>query len=76
MRTLAAVMCAVGLASRAGIVSHVPSDYQGKPYEDAVYKSGAQVIPGRVQCDYFDLGGEGVAYHNQGNNFAYFEFEH
>jgi hypothetical protein len=76
MRTLVAVMCVVGLASGPGIVSHVPSDYQGKPYEDSVYKSGAQVIPGRVQCAYFDRGGEGVAYHNQGNNFAYFEFEH
>jgi Carbohydrate binding module (family 6) len=65
MRTLVAVMCVVGLASGPGIVSHVPSDYRGKPYEDSVYKSGAQVIPGRVQCAYFDLGGEGVAYHDE-----------
>ena len=75
MRTLVAVMCVVGLASGPGIVSHVPSDYRGKPYEDSVYKSGAQVIPGRVQCADFDLGGEGVAYHNQANNFVDFEFE-
>ncbi len=65
MRTLVAVMCVVGLASGPGIVSHVPSDYQGKPYEDSVYKSGAQVIPGRVQCAYIDSGGEGVAYHDE-----------
>ena len=75
MRTLVAVMCVVGLASGPGIVSHVPSDYRGKPYEDSVYKSGAQIIPGRVQRAYFDVGGEGVAYHNQGNNITYFEFE-
>jgi hypothetical protein len=37
MRTLVAVMCVVGLASGPGIVSHVPSDYRGKPYEDSVY---------------------------------------
>jgi hypothetical protein len=65
MRTLVAAMCVVGLASGRGIVSHAPSDYQGEPYEDSVYKSAAQVIPGRVQCAYFDLGGEGVAYHDE-----------
>jgi hypothetical protein len=58
-------MCVVGSASGPGIVSHVSSDYQGKPYEDTVYKSGAQVIPGRVQCAYFDLGGVGVLYHDE-----------
>ena len=25
---------------------------------------GAQTIPGRVQCAYYDLGGEGIAYHD------------
>jgi hypothetical protein len=42
----------------------VPLDYKGKPYEDSVYKAGAQVIPGKIECAYFDLGGEGVAYHD------------
>ena len=40
------------------------SKYEGKPYEDAEYKSGAQVIPGKVYCAYYDLGGEGIAYHD------------
>ena len=57
MKTFVAVTCVVGLASGPGMVSRVPPDHQGKPYEDSVYKSGAQVIPGRVQCAYFDLGG-------------------
>lgn len=39
-------------------------DYQGKPFADAVYKGGAQSIPGTVECAYYDLGGEGVAYHD------------
>jgi hypothetical protein len=30
---------------------------------DAVYRGGAQKIPGKVQCAYYDFGGEGVAYH-------------
>jgi hypothetical protein len=38
--------------------------YQGKPFHDSAYQGGPQVIPGRVQCAYYDLGGEGVAYHD------------
>jgi hypothetical protein len=39
--------------------------YRGKPFQDSVYQGGPQKIPGRVQCAYYDFGGEGVAYHNQ-----------
>jgi hypothetical protein len=38
--------------------------YKGTPYHDGRYQGGAQEIPGRVQCAYYDLGGEGVAYHD------------
>jgi hypothetical protein len=38
--------------------------YQGNPYTDSVYKSGTQTIPGKLQCEYYDFGGEGVAYHD------------
>ena len=38
--------------------------YQGRPYQDSVYPGGPQKIPGRVQCAYYDHGGEGVAYHD------------
>jgi len=38
--------------------------YQGEPFHDSVYKGGPQHIPGRVMCAYYDLGGEGVAYHD------------
>ncbi|MGO8676853.1 MAG: carbohydrate-binding protein [Limisphaerales bacterium] len=41
-----------------------PPGYKGKPFEDSVYKGGPQVIPGKVECAYYDLGGEGVAYHD------------
>jgi hypothetical protein len=36
----------------------------GTPYADFVYKKGAQIIPGRLQCEYYDVGGEGIAYHD------------
>jgi hypothetical protein len=38
--------------------------YKGTPYGDSRYHGGAQRIPGRVDCAYYDLGGEGVAYHD------------
>ena len=38
--------------------------YQGTPFQDSVYHGGPQTIPGRVQCAYYDFGGEGVAYHD------------
>lgn len=38
--------------------------YTGTPYKDAVYKKGAQKIPGKLQCEYYDFGGEGVAFHD------------
>lgn len=37
--------------------------YKGTPFEDARYGGGPQPIPGKVQCAYYDLGGEGVAFH-------------
>ena len=38
--------------------------YTGVPYQDSRYTGGAQKIPGRVECAYYDSGGEGVAYHD------------
>jgi hypothetical protein len=37
----------------------VPGDYTGKPWNGA-----PQEIPGILQCELYDLGGEGVAYHD------------
>jgi len=39
-------------------------NYKGTPYQDTRYQAGAQKIPGRVECAYYDRGGEGVAYHD------------
>lgn len=44
--------------------SHLPKSYKGKPFTDSHYKVGAQVIPGKVDCAAYDVGGEGVAYHD------------
>ncbi len=42
----------------------LPADYKGRPFQDSVYKAGPQSIPGILQCALYDLGGEGVAYHD------------
>jgi Domain of unknown function (DUF362)/Carbohydrate binding module (family 6) len=39
------------------------ANYQGRPFANATF-TGPAVIPGKVQCEYYDLGGEGVAYHD------------
>lgn len=38
--------------------------YKGTPFHDIRYSGGPQKIPGTVYCAYYDLGGEGVAYHD------------
>jgi hypothetical protein len=44
--------------------AQLPKDYKGKPFKDQEYTKGAQSIPGRVELAYYDLGGEGIAYHD------------
>jgi hypothetical protein len=39
-------------------------EYEGEYFSDSIYTSGPQVIPGKLQCEYYDIGGEGIAYHD------------
>ncbi|WP_263358278.1 carbohydrate-binding protein [Acidicapsa ligni] len=50
--------------SADGIAADFLTVYKGIPYVDSRYTGGAQAVPGRVQCAYYDLGGEGIAYHD------------
>lgn len=45
-------------------VSESPFNYAGVPYTDKIYTKGIQTIPGKIQCEYYDLGGEGIAFHD------------
>jgi hypothetical protein len=38
--------------------------YKGTPYSDAKYNAGAQTIPGKLQCEFYDVGGEGISFHD------------
>jgi hypothetical protein len=40
------------------------ASYAGQPFRDDAHTTGAQKIPGLVFCAYYDLGGEGIAYHD------------
>ncbi|MFY0650695.1 MAG: carbohydrate-binding protein [Cyclobacteriaceae bacterium] len=33
-------------------------------YTDSTYTQGIQTIPGKLQCEYYDFGGEGVSFHD------------
>lgn len=46
------------------IQSFVPASYKGRPFVDAKHTGGPQVLPGKLECALYDLGGEGVAYHD------------
>ncbi len=59
------ILAAIGCSSTPKTpTSNLPAGYLGKPYADVMYKSGPQAIPGKIMCAYYDLGGEGVAYHD------------
>jgi len=61
---LQACLILLGGSYLGGCASSGLNGYQGKPFQDSVYHGGPQIIPGRVQCAYYDSGGEGVAYHD------------
>lgn len=55
------------LAAASSAIAQHPDfllTYKGTPYHDSRYRGGSQKIPGKVYCAYYDLGGEGVAYHD------------
>lgn len=66
MKTAIAVLSILSATSVALFASEPAflKHYQGRPYSDSHSQGGAQKIPGKVYCAYYDLGGEGVAYHD------------
>jgi hypothetical protein len=60
---IALCFAALGLSAEV-FAAQVPGDYQGTPFHDSQYTGGAQPIPGRIMCAYYDVGGEGITYHD------------
>ncbi len=59
-----AAFCLLAAAALGAEKQDFLSFYKGVPYVDSRYHRGAQKIPGKVMCAYYDRGGEGVAYHD------------
>ena len=57
-------LCLLLLVTAAFARAQLPQDYKGKPFQDGTHADGPQVLPGRLQTSLYDLGGEGVAYHD------------
>jgi hypothetical protein len=43
---------------------NILNGYKGIPFGDAKYNAGAQTIPGKLQCEFYDFGGEGISFHD------------
>ena len=57
-------LTAASMVATSGFSQSFLSQYTGQPFHDSRYQGGPQKAPGRVLCAYYDLGGEGVAYHD------------
>jgi hypothetical protein len=64
LRTLLSLSLAAALTTPQDFSQQFLTGYKGSPYHDIHYRGGPQKIPGLVYCAYYDLGGEGVAYHD------------
>lgn len=47
-----------------GSQENIPKDYQDKLFQDPAHTTGPRTIPGRLEAVLYDLGGEGIAYHD------------
>jgi hypothetical protein len=47
------------LFALVGLQSNAQEKYKGKAFKDSI-----QQIPGKIQCEFYDQGGEGIAYHD------------
>jgi hypothetical protein len=57
----AVVLLTIGCGRQDG---QMTAEYRGRPFRDAAHSGGAQAIPGRLEAALYDLGGEGIAYHD------------
>ena len=64
MKTSAQIFVVAMLLLAFCASGEVPAGYQGQSYHDAMHNAGPQTIPGRLQAAFYDLGGEGIAYHD------------
>jgi hypothetical protein len=52
------------LRAEAGKNKSNKFSYKGVPYRDTVTALSEQQIPGKLQCEFYDIGGEGITFHD------------
>ena len=57
-----AFFCLIILIS--GKYVDIPKGYNGIPFTDSLHKVAPQVLPGILECELYDVGGEGVTFHD------------
>ncbi len=55
-------LIAVTLINPTTLAAQIPKEYKGMPFHDDSVKIYPIHIPGKLQCEYYDFGGYGVAY--------------
>ena len=58
------LFCGLFVFSVSCSLKNPDNKYKGSPFVDKNYTKGIQEIPGNLQCEYYDLGGEGIAFHD------------
>jgi hypothetical protein len=66
--TAVVVFLSALFVNAAVIPSGIPADYKGKPFCCDTLRGHYQQIPGEIKAVFFDSGGEGVAFHESGQN--------
>lgn len=65
-------VAAIALVQASGlfslVFSELPPGYTGTPFHDDSVTSYPQKIPGKIESELFDFGGEGVGYHDDPGN--------
>jgi hypothetical protein len=78
LRLLPTTLLVGGFGFVLSAFAAIPDGYKGTPFNDAVQTKPPLHIPGKIQCEYYDFGGKGVAYDkclpkknglNEGANF-------
>ena len=64
LATLPLALLLIAPLATAQSTHAAPPAVRAGPFTDAHHPVGAQPIPGIVQCAYYDVGGEGIAYHD------------
>ncbi|MCB8994619.1 MAG: carbohydrate-binding protein [Bacteroidales bacterium] len=65
---LTAIVAAACVAKPSTNNSGFLANYKGVPYSDSLRAGGIQKIPGKVECEFYDIGGDSLSYFDSDRN--------